>query len=57
VEDVAPTPAAGQAVGSKFHQGCRRQGCEVDRYPENTSVFRIFGKNLGEYGVAREKTL
>jgi len=27
------------------------------QYAENPSNFRIFGENLGEYGVAREKTL
>jgi len=40
----------------KFHHGCRL-GRAVGKYPENPSIFRIFGVNLGEYGVGREKTL
>jgi hypothetical protein len=40
----------------KFHYGCRL-GRGVGHYPENPNIFRIFGVNLGEYGVGREKTL
>jgi hypothetical protein len=40
----------------KFHHGCRLARA-VGQYPENLNIFRIFGVNLGEYSVAREKTL
>jgi hypothetical protein len=40
----------------KFHHGCRL-GRAVGQYSENPNIFRIFGVNLGEYGVGREKTL
>jgi hypothetical protein len=55
-EHLAATPVAGQAFGLKFHHGCRL-GRAVGLYPENPNIFRIFGVNLGEYGVGREKTL
>jgi len=29
----------------------------VGQDPENLNIFRIFGVNLGEYGVGREKPL
>jgi hypothetical protein len=40
----------------KFHHGCRL-GRAGGQDPENPNIFRIFGVNLGEYGVGREKTL
>ena len=55
-EHLAATPAAGQAFGLKFRHGCRL-GRAVGQDPENLNIFRIFGVNLGEYGVGREKTL
>ena len=55
-ENLAAASAAGEPLGLKFHHGCRL-GRAGGQYPENLNIFRIFGVNLGEYGVGREKTL
>jgi hypothetical protein len=55
-EHLAASPVAGQAIGSKFHHGCQPVRA-TGQYPEKPNIFRIFGGNLSEYGVGREKTL
>jgi hypothetical protein len=40
----------------KFHHGCWL-GRAVGRDPEKPNILGIFGVNLGEYSVGREKTL
>jgi hypothetical protein len=55
-EYLAAASKAGQVLCAKFHHD-RRPGPGVGQYPKNPNIFRIFGEDLGEYGVAREKTL